>query len=136
MMNIRQRSVNVSRLQLLEKLKTNLEIHRREYKEAVSDFRTRLMTDLENAVQKVGTMSIPELRKLRIDIQPPANHERDYTEVIEMLEMSVDDNINLDSDSFRAYIKNEWHWQSRFSTLKAMYKSGTFLTGAQDDEDE
>lgn len=38
MMNIRQRSVNVSRVELLAKLKENLATHRKEYQEALVEY--------------------------------------------------------------------------------------------------
>ena len=43
MMNIRQRSVNVNRHVLLEKLRENLEVHRVEYKEALAEYHHKVM---------------------------------------------------------------------------------------------
>lgn len=122
MMNIRQRSVNVSRVELLAKLKENLEAHRVEYAEALVEFKTRLVEDLKLASKKVNkTENVEDLKNFAFHIQFPQNHEKDYLEVIEMLEMSVDENINLDAESFRAYIKNEWNWQNTFRAAKMAY---------------
>jgi hypothetical protein len=35
----------------------------------------------------------------------------------------VDDVINLDSESFKAYVKNEWSWSKSFDVTATMYKS-------------
>jgi hypothetical protein len=122
MMNIRQRSVNVDRLKLLEALRQNLIIHRAEYLEALAEFHARLLADLKLAVKKVNsTENIEDLKEFQFNITFPQNHESDYTEVIEMLEMSTDTVINLDSESFKAYFKNEWNWQSYFKHAKALY---------------
>ena len=122
MMNIRQRSVNVSRDELLKKLKANLEVHRKEYQEALIEYHTRLQEDLRLALKKVGNVqNIQDLEHFHFHIPFPQNHEKDYEEVIEMLEMSVDATINLDSESFKAYIKNEWNWQHHFLDSKAAY---------------
>jgi hypothetical protein len=122
MMNIRQRSVNVSRTELLAKLKENLEVHRREYQEALVEFKARLVDDLKLATKKVNkTENVEDLKNFAFHIQFPQNHEQDYIDVIEMLEMSVDENINLDSESFKAYIKNEWNWQHHFRAAKMAY---------------
>lgn len=122
MMNIRQRSVNVSRTELLAKLKENLEAHRREYQEALVEFKARLVEDLKLAHKKVNKVeNVEDLKNFSFDIQFPQNHEKDYEEVIEMLEMSVDEHINLDSESFKAYIKNEWNWQHHFRAAKMAY---------------
>lgn len=135
MMNIRQRSVNVNRLQLLETLRANLEIHRAEYREAVLEFHARLEADLKAALKKVKAVDpdISEieskLRKFSFSVRFPQNYESQYVEVIEMLELSVDDVINLDAESFRAYIKNEWAWQQGFRATKALYATaGSMLT--------
>lgn len=125
MMNIRQRSVNVNRLELLEKLKENLKIHQAEYAEAVLEYRARLEEDLKLALKRVKNTEDGEIEKklkdFRFTITFPPNHEKDYIEVIEMLEMSVDDTINLDAESFRAYIKNEWVWKAHFEMAKMAY---------------
>lgn len=122
MMNLNQRSVNVSRTELLTKLRENLVIHEREYAEALVEFKTRLEADLKLALKKVSKEEDPKkLLGFRFHLQAPQDHSNDYREVIEMLEMSVDENINLDSQSFRAYIKNEWHWRHAFLATKSSY---------------
>jgi hypothetical protein len=124
MMNIRQRSVNVNRLELLEKLRANLAVHRAEYETALSEYKQRLIDDLKLAVKKVGKVENPlELKSFRFALPFPQDYSSQYEEVIDMLEMSVDENINLDSESFKAYLKNEWSWKGNFEASAAMYKS-------------
>ena len=124
MMNLRQRSVNVLRSQLLEKLKENLVIHQREYQEALLECHRKLLEDLRTAYNKVETTTNPEkLKKFQFRFQFPQNHEQDYKDVIEMLEMSTDNEINLDAESFKAYIKNEWSWTGSFNSTKALYSN-------------
>ena len=102
MMNIRQRSVNVNRHVLLEKLRENLETHRVEYKEALAEYHARLEADLKLALKKVRNTDpeqVESLKSFRFSVPFPQNHEQDYIDVIEMLELSVDENINLDRES-------------------------------------
>lgn len=122
MMTLRQRSVNVNRLELIEALKKNLETHRAEYEVALADFKTRLLEDLKTAQKHVNKTEAADLKNFSIHFSFPQNHEKDFVEVIEMLEMSVDENINLDADSFRAYIKNEWAWTHSFKSVTESYK--------------
>lgn len=129
MMNIRNRSVNVDRVKLLEALHANLAVHREQYKEAVTEFHARLLKDLTVAKNKVKKANPESLKNFRININFPANHEKDFLEVIEMLENSTDDTINLDSESFKAYFKNEWSWSGQFEVSLAQYKSGSFIGG-------
>lgn len=77
MMNIRQRSVNVSRVELLAKLKENLATHRKEYQEALVEYHTRLQEDLKLALKKVGrVVDIEELKSFRFSVSFPQNHEK------------------------------------------------------------
>lgn len=124
MITMHQRSVNVARVTLLEKLRENLATHKAEYAEAVADYQERLLADLKLAVKKVGKIKdVKDLENFSFSLPYPQSHERDYTEIIEMLEMSVDENIQLDAQSFRAYIKNEWHWRDHFQATRASYKA-------------
>ena len=56
------------------------------------------------------------LSKLRINISFPDNHAKDYQNVIGMLERSVDATVNLDTNAFQAYYKNDWPWSNNFKT--------------------
>jgi hypothetical protein len=129
MMNIRQRSVNVKRDELLKALRSNLIKHKEDYTQALIDFKLRLLEDLQAGVEKVTASEPKALAKFNVEVRFPQNHEKDFLEVIEMLEMSVDENINLDAESFRAYFKNEWSWSAGFHSLTESYKSaGSFLS--------
>lgn len=66
---------------------------------------------------KVIKESKPEgLSKLRINISFPDNHAKDYQNVIDVLERSVDATVNLDTNAFQAYYKNDWSWSNNFKT--------------------
>lgn len=128
-MNIRQRSVNVARSQLLEAIKKNREIHAAEYEVALVDFKTRLQEDLKAALEKVATKEPRDLSRFSVAVRFPQSHVQEYDDVIEMLEMSVDDTIELDSESFKAYIKNEWSWTNQFKAMTESYQvGGAFLS--------
>jgi uncharacterized protein (DUF433 family) len=53
MMLSNKRQINISRAVLLEKLRENLEIHRKEYAEALLDYRDCLENDLKQALKYV-----------------------------------------------------------------------------------
>ena len=119
MLNLRNKSVNVDRLHLLQILKQNLQIHSSEYAEAINDYRKRLKSELVTTLNDISSEDISEqqLLAIKIDFNAPISHIKDYMEIIEMLELSVDNNINLDSESFKAYVKNDWPWTSNFKAL-------------------
>lgn len=124
MLNQHNRSVNVSRKELLTALIANLAAHRKDYLEAVADYRVKVLHDLKKKT-KEATKATDEqlLRMSHLYFNPPQNHEQEYLDMIEMFEMSVDENINLDHASFKAYFKNEWPWSQQFAATAMAYKS-------------
>ena len=118
MLNLRNKSVNVNRSQLLQTLKKNREIHVKEFAAAEAGYQQAMIDELQKTLKKVKK---GEVKELHVSLSRPRSYEKEYTETIEMLEMSVDENINLDAESFRAYFKDEWSWSNGFKTLAAAY---------------
>lgn len=124
MMHFRNQSVNVKRSDLLEALRKNRSLHIAEYKEALRDFRLKMKSELQRAAESLVVTTDDHLHKFKVQLPAaPSSHTRNYDEVIEMLELSVDETINLDSESFQAYFKNKWSWTDSFKTIAASYKA-------------
>jgi hypothetical protein len=122
MLHAHQRSVNVNRLLLISTLQKNLETHKAEYAEAVAAYQERLLADLQLAVKKVKKVKdVMALKDFEFEINFPEDHSSDYEDVITMFEFSVDENINLDGGSFRAFIENKWHWSGNHRDLMGTY---------------
>lgn len=136
MFNRGKQSVNVKRSELLEILKKNREQHKLDYKEAVEGYRGAKIKALEEALEKVKTEENPEKTSLNVSLNKPVNYVSEYTQIIDMLEMSVDEIINLDSDSFQAYIKDNWSWKRSFMLSNSSYMASGKFAGAMQDDDE
>lgn len=119
MRGIAGRTVNVKRTELLEALRKNKEVHLAEFKEATEDFKKALVAELQ---KNLKLAKAEKLDKLQISMYPPTDYSDQYQEVIDMLEVSVDDTISLDSEAFKAYYKNEWSWTGQFKMMAATYK--------------
>jgi hypothetical protein len=98
---------------LLDALKTNLTKHQKAYAQAVIDYRTALQIDLTAALVQANDPKA-RLDKIKVDFSHPQSYASQYQNVIDMLELSVDEVINLDSPAFRAYVKDEWSWKAGF----------------------
>jgi hypothetical protein len=118
MFNSNRQSVNVNRLALVEVLKANRITHVASYNEAVAGFQEKMIEVLKETLKKAKR---GELKYLSVALQSPSSHEQEYTDAIEMLEVSVDDVINLDSDMFKAYYKDQWSWSRGFNELVGTY---------------
>jgi hypothetical protein len=51
----------------------------------------------------------------------PVNYADQYIEAIDMLKFSVDENIQIDQQTFQSYVKNEWTWTQHFKALNSTY---------------
>lgn len=124
MMNLRQQTVTVDRLKLIAALQSGLEAHRIEYAEAKADYIAAVKKFMSEANERAQA---GDFTNLVLRLTKPDNREKDYTNVIEMLEESVSETIQLDSDTFRAYYKGEWSWKGAFEASASSLKS--YLSG-------
>ena len=124
MINLHTQTVNVNRQDLLVALRAGLEKHKAAYTEAVSDYQAAVLKFLGDALKRAKK---GDFKDVVLKLTPPSDRSDDYVKVIEMLEMSVDENINLDAESFRAYVKNEWPWTRSFELAGTMYKTAAGL---------
>ena len=117
-MHASSQSVNVKRVALLEILKANRAQHIQMYDRAVEGYKIEMVEVLEKALKeaKEGKMEF-----LSIGLAQPQNHRKEYDQVIDMMEMSVDEVINLDSHSFQCYVKDQWNWSSNVTALNSVY---------------
>ena len=118
MISLHSQSVNVNRKDLLQVLIANRELHVKEFNEAIAGYQQAMLDVLTKAVKDVKKGLIAELN---IRLAKPASHADEYTQVIEMLEVSVDEVINLSSDAFQAYYKDKWGWSAGFKALASTY---------------
>ena len=117
-------SVKVKRIELLEKIKVNREGHRALFLKAQEGFRLEMIAELEKRLSEardgkriVRWMGLPE----------PADHTADYDTVIAMLEMSVDENLDIDSTLFSQYVLDKWSWKTAADTLNLRYSNSPLL---------
>lgn len=116
MLHANNRSVNVSRIDLIAALKEGREKHAAEYEQAKVDCQEAAVKFLTEALQRA---SVGDLGDIVFRLQKPERHVDDYDEVIAMMSHSVDETISLDSQSFRAYFMGEWDWKRGFDLASA-----------------
>lgn len=131
------RTVNINRDKLLATVRENLTKHVNEYNEAVTQYRSHLVTVLqENSkihqknirTAKAGladgqNINQYDLASMKTLPPMPTSYEDAYTKAIKMLEFSADEVIELTSDVFNQLVLDEWSWKGQFETTNAFYKS-------------
>ena len=114
-------SVTVPRLEVIEKLKANLTRHKADYIEAVDAYYEGVEKKLKAELKKFKNKP---RESVRVSLSFPVTFADSYETAIEMLEMSVDENIVLNRDMFVKFIKDEWEWKSLFAAGTLSYIAG------------
>lgn len=110
--------VTIKRGELLAAIRSNREVHAKDYTEALAGFKVAFIEECENllALAKAGNTE-----KQVIGLSTPQDHTKDYDRVIRMLEMSTAEEITVSEDQFSKYVLDEWAWQRDFAATKMRY---------------
>lgn len=113
--------VKVDRRSLIKKIKTNRDAHRELFIKAQDGFRARVIEELDLMLAEARAGS-----RIRTSVKlvPPEDHTNEYDRALEMLEMSVEDVVEIDVNSFVQYVRNEWAWFARAASLNSTYSTG------------
>jgi hypothetical protein len=124
------REVKVKRGELVAKVHANREKHIAEYQLACAGYKQDALASIDNAVAalraQIGALKEGELIRLaavQFSLPYPESHEEDYDQVLEMLSMSVDDEITIQADDFACYAMDKWDWKKKFDAIRMSYSN-------------
>jgi hypothetical protein len=114
--------------EILLKLKENRENHVDAYKATLLSFHMKRRELASNLGVRTGESYndadfTKRLSELAI-MARPISHEEDYTEAIEMLSWTSQEEIELTTEVFNQYIRDQWSWKKQFDMLSTTYGSG------------
>ncbi len=144
---VQMREVKVNRENLLSKVVANRDKHVAEYKEAVAGYKVEAAEKVEeahrkavkaladgkkNALTRIADMTDADVERgpgdhivvvqgFSVSLRVPQNHEKDYSAVISMLELCVDETIMLRADEHACYVMDDWDWKQDFQTVAMSY---------------
>ena len=113
-------TVRVNKDTLLERIKKNRDQHRQIFEEALDGWKKKITEVLEERYQ--AALQGKDFNVL-IHLPRPEDHTDQYDTVIELLEMSLDDELELTQQEFANYALDKWQWQAQFLTTSAAYGS-------------
>lgn len=121
--NLGLKTFRIPKETLLEHLVENKKNHVAEYKEALVIYRAALFKELGQLKNKVKNCSDVELTEKTWNARSPvpASHEKEYGDIIMMLELSIDEFFELTHAEILKYIKDEWTWSHTFDTVNSTY---------------
>ena len=121
MLTLRNQTIKVNKNILLAKIKENLELYKLDYSETLQDYHLAIKKHLEKAIASVNEENYSS-DVIYFRINAPVDYTEKYQTVIDMLEYSTNEEIELDSPSFKAYIKNQWDWTDSFKAYSTSLK--------------
>lgn len=110
--------ITVDKAVLLNTLKENREKHGELYLKAWEGYVKLTRKELEEKLERIKNNK-PIDRYLGNN--PPEDHTRDYDDVIDMLEMSIGNTIELTQGQFRQYVKDDWGWKEAWTASNTAY---------------
>ena len=111
-------SVRIDRLKLLTVLQENRTKHKLTVNVAFKEYRKLVIVELDKMIDEAK--SGKTIRRA-IDLIEPMDQTAEYDTAILMLEMSVDQNIELDQHEFQQYVEDKWHWSNQFDFSNSTY---------------
>lgn len=122
------RKVKVKRDDLLVKIKANRVTHIAEYKTACDGYREmalerieEISQELKDRISSLKKGQVIALVQVQFGLAVPVSHEKDYDQVVAMLEMSVDSELEISSDEFACYVMDDWEWKEQFRNSNTAY---------------
>ncbi len=111
----------VNRLELLKQVRANLEKHKKVVAEAVIGFNKKRIALLKKELYRAENK--PKTESLSLSLTRPVDHSEQYATVIQMLEWSNEEKVELSPDEFRQLVQDEWNWTNQFVTVNSGYSS-------------
>jgi len=111
-------TITVKKDELLATMRENRIAHVEEFQDATVGYKKEVVNQLSDALAKAET---GEVYQTSFYITEPASFEKDYDQTIGMLEMSVDDEVELDANQYKQWVMDEWSWTGNFKNSTALY---------------
>lgn len=116
------RPVRVNRTDLINKLLENKSKHVQEFREVYELFRDKAIRQMERNLELARDTNATNV-VLSISLATPVSHEQDYDDALGLLQMGTDETVELDMESYRQYIQDNWVWKRSFDATNSLYKS-------------
>jgi hypothetical protein len=111
-------TITVNKELLLSKLKENREYHHDLYEKAWEGYCKLARQALEDMLALIKDRK-PIARG--IGHIPPEDHTADYDDVIDMLDWSLGDEVELTQTQFIQYVKDDWGWKEQWTSSNTSY---------------
>lgn len=126
-------TTNMRKAEVLAIIKDNRDKHRSVFEAALDGYRTRARSILKEWDE---SLSSGRVRELRIVLDMPKDHTRDYDRIIKMLEMDTGDEVEMDENMFAQYVMDDWSWKRTWLSMSSRYAAAATSQAYGDISDE
>ena len=119
-------TVRISKDELIERLKENRAKHRAEFEEGIEAYRAAVIKELEDQLERA--LKGQDIQRFSL-LQQPEDHTSDYDHALDLLEMSLDEEIELTADDFARYVRDDWGWKKQFAS--SIQTSNNYLASGE-----
>ncbi len=109
--------------ELIEILKKNRDEHKGLFDKAILGW-LKSVGEAAQSVVAAGTNEIKvrkELQGLYSHLQCPADETAAYDHAIRKLELTTQDEIELDDREFKSFVEDDWDWKNNWMTSNSAY---------------
>ena len=111
-------TVKVERSKLLEILRENKTKYTELYNKAVEGYWKEAEDVLKAQLDKLAKK---EKVDASLDFPYPIDYSEQFDTVIQMVELSISEEITLTHAEFLQYVRNKWNWLENFSVSNSRY---------------
>jgi hypothetical protein len=112
----------VDKANLIEIMEENRGKHRKVFNDALAGYARAAEQVLREHMETLRQGKYPEIRIL---LERPEDHTRDYDRVIGMLKMHTGDTFELDEQSYRQFVDDDWTWKRQWLDTNITYAAGS-----------
>lgn len=112
--------VKVKKNELITKLTENRKKHKELVEKAKTGYIKTIKYQLEKLMEEVKQNKIINLRDL-YKYDQPVDKTAEYDTALEMLEMSVEDEITLTHREFQHFVQDKWDWSDQVLASNTRY---------------
>jgi len=123
-----QTKMKVKVVDLIEKVKANRKKHEETYKKAVKVYMDKIAEALDDRKEEMEQFesdkaSYEELAAIGggFGFTPPRSYLDSYDDILAVLEMTLEEELELDSQQLANIIRDKWDWEREFNASTVMY---------------
>jgi len=117
------KSLKYNKAKIMERLEENKKNHRAKVEKAWEVYQQRVTEELAARLDDAKNNKPVDPGFLHF-LPVPQDFTEEYDRVIDQLETTVDEIVELSDQEFRQYLRDEWGWQHQFEASTSAYLAG------------